>query len=148
MSKAEDPFGGGRVQPFGQRREHHGDLVRGSFQTVQRRVAPSTERGVAGLAAKGLDLLGTAMLAIPDEGVELSIGIPEARALLIRTGEAFGGYALGGSPPAFHLTPGTHRHECRLSSRRGRGGESTGGAIVWRARLEQTGEHGAFGHAF
>jgi hypothetical protein len=39
------------------------------FQTVQGRVEPGTERGVAGLAAKGLDALGTAMLAIADEGV-------------------------------------------------------------------------------
>ena len=28
---AEDPFGRGRVQPFGQRREHHGDLLRRGF---------------------------------------------------------------------------------------------------------------------
>jgi hypothetical protein len=27
LSKAEDPLGSGRVQPFGQRREHHGDLL-------------------------------------------------------------------------------------------------------------------------
>ena len=34
LSKAEDSRSCGRIQPFGQRREHHGDLVRGSFQTV------------------------------------------------------------------------------------------------------------------
>ncbi len=27
LSKAEDPFGGGRVEPLGQRREHHCDLL-------------------------------------------------------------------------------------------------------------------------
>ena len=32
LSVAKDPFGSGRVQPFGQRREHHGDLLRGVFR--------------------------------------------------------------------------------------------------------------------
>jgi hypothetical protein len=58
------------------------------------------------LTAKGLDALGMAMLAIPNQRVDVSIGDPEVRALLIGTGEAFGGYPLGGSPAAFHLTPG------------------------------------------
>jgi hypothetical protein len=35
LSVTEDPFSGGWVQPFCERREHHGDLLRGSFQTVQ-----------------------------------------------------------------------------------------------------------------
>jgi hypothetical protein len=34
LAVTEDPFSGGWVQPFCQRREHHGDLLRGSFQTV------------------------------------------------------------------------------------------------------------------
>ncbi len=55
LSVAEDPLGGGKVQPFGQRRQHHCDPVRGGFQTVQGSVASSTERGAAGLTAKGLD---------------------------------------------------------------------------------------------
>ncbi len=41
---AEDPFGSRWVQPFGQRREHHGDLLRRGFQPVQRGVASGTER--------------------------------------------------------------------------------------------------------
>jgi len=49
------------------------------------------------------------MPAISDEGVDMSIGDPEVRALLVWTGEALGGYPLGCSPSAFHLTPGTHR---------------------------------------
>lgn len=61
---AEDAFSRGRIQPFSQGGEHHGDLVRGGFQTVQRGVASSTERGAALLAAKGLDLLSLTMLAI------------------------------------------------------------------------------------
>ena len=48
-----------------QRREHHGDVMGGSFQTIQGRIAPGTECGVAGLAAKRLDALGLAMLANP-----------------------------------------------------------------------------------
>ncbi len=63
---AEDPLGGGGIQPFGERRQHHCDLPRGGFQTVQRGMAPGTERGVAGLATKGLDLLSATMGAIPD----------------------------------------------------------------------------------
>ena len=27
LTEAEDSFGGGRIQSFGQRREHHGDLL-------------------------------------------------------------------------------------------------------------------------
>jgi len=68
---AEDPFSGGRVQPFGQRSEHHGDLLGGSFQTVQGGVASSTEGGAASLTAKRLDLLGMTMLAIADQGVDV-----------------------------------------------------------------------------
>ena len=109
LSVAEDPFSGRRVQPFGECRQHYGDLVRGSFQTVQGGVAPSTERGAASLAAKGLDLLGTAMLAIPDKGVDVRISDPEVGALLIGTGKTLGVHSLGGSPPAFDLAPGAHR---------------------------------------
>jgi hypothetical protein len=52
LSKAEDAFRRGRVQPFGQRRQHHGDLLRGHFQTIERRVASSAERGATRLTAK------------------------------------------------------------------------------------------------
>jgi hypothetical protein len=34
LTGAEDPFGRGQVQPFGQRRQHHGDLLRGGFEAV------------------------------------------------------------------------------------------------------------------
>ena len=70
LTVAEDPFGSRRVQPFGQRREHHGDLVGRGFQTVQGSVASGTERGAASLTAKGLDPLGTAMLAISNQRVD------------------------------------------------------------------------------
>ena len=64
LAIAEDPFGGGRIQPFSQGRKHDGDLVRRGFQTIQGRVAPGSERGAARLTAKGLDALGLAVLAI------------------------------------------------------------------------------------
>jgi hypothetical protein len=43
LTIAEDPFSRGSVQPFGQRRQHHGDLLGGGFQTIQRSVASSAE---------------------------------------------------------------------------------------------------------
>jgi hypothetical protein len=67
LTVAEDPTGFGSVQSFGQRREHHGDVMGRGFQPVQGRVASSTERGAAGRASKRLDLLGTAMLAISEK---------------------------------------------------------------------------------
>src|SRR5512142_2959944 len=143
VPKAEDPLGSGWVQPFGQCREHHGDLRGRGFQTVQGGVTSSTECGAAGLTPERLDWFGLAMLAIPDERMDLSISIAEVQALLVGTSVPRGIYAFGGSPPAFHLAPGPHRPRRRLSSRRGRGGESTGGAIVWAARLEQTGKPAA-----
>jgi len=103
LTGAEDPFSCGSVQSFGQRREHHGDLAGRGFQTVQWRVAPGSERGAARLAAKRLDPLSLAMLAIPNEGVDVCLGDAVVRALLIGTGVAFSDHALGGSPPAFHL---------------------------------------------
>ena len=56
---------------------------------------PGCERGAAGLAAKGLNPLGLAMFAISDEGMDVRLGDPEVRALLVGTSEALGGYALG-----------------------------------------------------
>ena len=138
MPVAEDPLSGGRVQPKGSRSQHHCDLVRGGFQTVQRGVAPSTERGAAGLTAKGLDLLGMAMLAIPNEGVNVSICDAGVRALLVRTGEALCVYPLRCSPAAFDLAPGAHRGRRRPHNRREGGGEATGGTIAWGAWLEET----------
>jgi hypothetical protein len=93
--------------PSASRDEHHGDLLRGSFQTVQGSGAPGSEGGAASETSKGLDALGTAMLAISDEGVDVSIGDPEVRASLVGTGEALGLYPLGCSSAAFDLTPGT-----------------------------------------
>ena len=60
------------------------------------------------LTAKGLDALGTAMLAISDEGMDVRISDPEVQTLLVGTSETLGVYAFGGSTPAFDLAPGTH----------------------------------------
>ncbi len=109
LTIAEDAFGRGSVQPFGQGRQHHGNLMRRGFQMVQRRITSRAERDVAGLAAEGLDPLSLPMLAIPDEGVDVSLGIPEVLALLVGTGVPFGVDSLGGSSPAFDLAPGPHR---------------------------------------
>jgi hypothetical protein len=49
---------------------------------------------------------GPATRAISDQRVAVSISDAEVRALLIGAGEALGLHPLGGSPPAFHLTPG------------------------------------------
>jgi hypothetical protein len=78
------------------------------------------------------------MLAIPNQRVDLIIGDAEVWALRVRTGEALSRHSLWCSPPAFHLAPGTHRRGCWLYTQRGSGGETTSGAVVWRAGLEQT----------
>jgi len=46
---AEDPFGSGRVQPFGQRREHFGDVLGRGFQMIHGRVASGSEGHAASL---------------------------------------------------------------------------------------------------
>jgi hypothetical protein len=104
---AKDPRGRGWVQPFSQRSEHHGNLVRGRFQPVEGRVAPGSERGTAGLTPKGLDRLGTPMLAIANQRVDSRVSAAKVPALRVRTGEPGGVHSLGCSPPAFHLSPGT-----------------------------------------
>jgi hypothetical protein len=119
--------------------------VGGRFQTVERCVASSAERGAARRASEGLDRLGLAMLAIANESMNMSIGDAAVEALLVRTGEAFGVYALGSSPTAFHLTSRTHWRRRCSSTQRGSGTETTGGTIVWAAGFQQTVERTAPG---
>ena len=91
--------------------------MRGSFQTVQRGVAPSTEGSAAGLAAKGLDRFSAAIFAIANERMNVYVCNAEVGALVVGAGEAMRLYALGSSSPAFHLAPGTHKQRRRLSTR-------------------------------
>ena len=70
-----------RSSPRAERRQYHCDLLKGGFQTVQGGVAPGSESGVAGLATKCLDLLSMTMLAIPNQGMNMSVGDAEVQAL-------------------------------------------------------------------
>jgi hypothetical protein len=72
LTITEDPFGGGWVQTFGQRREHHGDLLGGGFQMVQRSIVSSAERGAASLTKERLDRFSAAMFAISDSTLSTS----------------------------------------------------------------------------
>ncbi len=66
------------------------------------------EYHITGLAAKGLDTLGLAMLAIVDESVDVCIADPGVLALLVGASEAFEVYALGCSSAPFHLKQCKH----------------------------------------
>jgi hypothetical protein len=101
LSKAEDAFSRGSVQPFGQRREHHANLLGGSFQMVQRCIASSAERGAARRTSERLDPLSMPMRAIPDERMPVCLGDPEEQTLLIGTGETLGIDTSGGRLAGF-----------------------------------------------
>jgi hypothetical protein len=137
-SVAEDTFCGGRIQPFGERRQHHCDLLGGGFQAVQGGVASSTASHVTGLATECLDLLNATMYAISNQGVDVSVCDAEVRALVVGTGEALSVYPFGSTPSAFDLAPGAHRKRRRFHTRREGGGDAAGWTIKWGAWLEQT----------
>jgi hypothetical protein len=107
LTVTEDPPGFGWVEPFGQRSEHHRDMTGRSVHSVQGRVTSSAERGAASLTPERLDALGLAMFAVAHQSVLSSVSGAKVGALPVRTGEPFGVDAFGGSPSAFHLTPGT-----------------------------------------
>ena len=136
LPKAEDAFSRGGIQRLGQCRQHTCDLLGRRFQPVQRRVPSSTEGRAAGLTAKGLAKLGLAVLAITNERMDVCVCLAGVGALLVGAGEARGRDALGGSSPTFDLTPGLKSRRRWHHTRRGRGSETTGWAIVWGARLE------------
>ena len=100
---------------------------------------------MASLTAKGLDALGLAMLAIPDQRMNVCIGDSKVGTLSVGTSEVLGVHPFWGSSAAFDLAPGTHRQRREPSTRRGSGGETTGGAIVWAAGLQETVERAALG---
>src|SRR5260221_4260752 len=140
---AEDPFSGGRIQPFGERSQHHCDLTRGSFQAVQGGMAPSSESAMAGLTTKCLDLLSATMCAIPAQSMNVSVCDARVRALGVGTGEAIGVHPLRCSPPAFDLPPGAHTR--RAHTRRDGAREATGRANQREAWLEDAFYRGAVG---
>ncbi len=101
LTVTEDPLGGGWVEPFGQRSEHHRDMTGRSFQAVQGRVTSSAERGAARLTPERLDVLGLAMFAIAHQCVLSSVSVAKVGALPVRTGEALGVDPSGGLPVGF-----------------------------------------------
>jgi len=84
-------------------------------------------------------------LPSPKSRMNLSIGHAEVLALLVGTGVPLGVDSLGCSAAAFDLAPRAYWCWRWPSSRRGSGGEPTGGAIVWGSWREQTVERGALG---
>jgi hypothetical protein len=56
LTRAEDAFRRGRIQPFSQSREHNGDLLGRGFQPVQGGITSSTE---CGMASAGLERSGS-----------------------------------------------------------------------------------------
>jgi hypothetical protein len=68
LSKAEHTLGLRGIHPFGKPRDPHpGDVMGRGFQPRQGRVAPGTERGVAGRASQRLHALAMAVLAIANK---------------------------------------------------------------------------------
>ena len=111
-------------------------------------VASSTERGVASETSERLDLLGLAMLAIANQHMNVSVCNPKGGTLVVGTGEAFCVHALGCSPAAFDLAPGTRHPEAparhpmrqgrrvdRWGNRLGCGASADGGACCPWPRL-------------
>jgi hypothetical protein len=88
------------------------------------------------------------MLAIADESVDLRIGVAEVATLLMGTGKARRVDPLGGSPSAFHLTPGVNWCRGRSYHRRVGAGEATGRAVQWGAWFEQTVNRGTHSSCF
>jgi hypothetical protein len=75
------------------------------FQSVQGSIESGTEGGMAGLTAKGLDPLGTAMLAISHQSMDLRIGDPVVLARFVWASKALGHHAFGRSAPTLDLSP-------------------------------------------
>jgi hypothetical protein len=112
---------------------------------VQGSVASGGERGAAGRTSKGLDPLGMAMCAIPNQSMHVSVCDSRVGALSVRTGETLSVHPLGCASAAFHLTPGAYSRRHRPHNRRVGAGGATDGAIVWGARLEKAVDRGALG---
>src|SRR6266700_571798 len=107
------------------------------FQTIQGRVASSTEGGAESLTAKGLDALGSAMSAIADERMNGSVCDCKVATRSVGTGEALGVHPFGCSSSAFDLTPRSNRRRCWPDNQWVGAGEVTGWAIVGERGLSR-----------
>ena len=92
------------------------------------------ERGAARRASKGLDALGPAMLAVADQHMEVSVSVSKVLTLRVRTSEARGLYAFGG----------TRRLFTSLHGRTGKGAGTTAdeGVEVRRQAGQSSGQRG------
>jgi hypothetical protein len=96
LTGAEDPLCSGWVQSFGQREiRTMATFWEGVFSRYKGVLRRARERGMAGLTPKRLDWFGLAMLAVANQGVDMSFSVAEVRALGVGTSEPFGVYAFG-----------------------------------------------------
>ncbi len=107
MPDAKDALGRRHIQPFGQSTQHQRDVRGRCFQAIQRRVDARTEGRPTGLAAKGLDALGSPMAAISHQSMDLRIGDPGVLARTVWAGKALGQHAFGRAAPTLDLPPGS-----------------------------------------
>jgi hypothetical protein len=128
------------IQSFGQRGQNLPNALGRGFEAVEWGIAPSTEGGLAGLAAQGLNPFAAPMRAIPDQRVNVRISDLKVDTQAVRTAEALGVNAFRCATSAFQVTPGCHGRAGRSVAGRKRLGLATGWTVIGRARLEQPGE--------
>ncbi len=75
------------TQAFGNSVQDLGDAGRGCFQTIERGVASSSEFTLTGLTVEILDGLVSAVVPVPDEGMDCGIGVIKVATIRIWTGE-------------------------------------------------------------
>ncbi len=73
VAMSEHAHGGGQIEPFGQGCQHFANPPGRRFEPIEWCVTAGAERGATGLAAQGLNSLGSPMCAITDECMHLSI---------------------------------------------------------------------------
>ena len=76
LAVAEDAHGGADGQPLGQGAEHLADAGRRRLEVGECGAPASADLGPAGLAAKLLDAVGAALVAVGDQGVDLASVMP------------------------------------------------------------------------
>ena len=132
--------------PSASRDEHQGDLVRWGFQTVSGSVAPGSERAATGRASKCLHALSTAMFAISQKTRGLEHHCCQSTGPAGSDRRSLRCLSEWRAPRRLFtsLQGRGFRRSCP-STQRGSGAETTGGAIVWGAWLQQTVERAALG---